>query len=49
YSLVNSKCFDNFSHTHEIAHNMGCRHDRDNTGADTEYSHGWRYCTGNDT
>ncbi|CAM9269926.1 unnamed protein product [Ectocarpus sp. 8 AP-2014] len=46
YSLVDSNCFDNLSHTHEIAHNMGCHHDRDNSDVDTDYSHGWRYCTG---
>ncbi|CAM9507519.1 unnamed protein product [Ectocarpus fasciculatus] len=49
FSLVNSNCFDNFSHTHEIGHNMGCRHNRENAGADTEYSHGWQYCTDTDT
>ncbi|CAM9444977.1 unnamed protein product, partial [Ectocarpus sp. 13 AM-2016] len=46
YSLVDSSCFDNLSHTHEIAHNMGCHHDRSNSDVDTAYSHGWRYCTG---
>ncbi|CAN0121836.1 unnamed protein product [Ectocarpus sp. 4 AP-2014] len=48
FSLVGSNCFDNFSHTHEIAHNMGCYHDRANSDADDDFRHGYRYCTGTD-
>ncbi|CAN0080080.1 unnamed protein product [Scytosiphon promiscuus] len=46
YSLIDDDCFDNHSHTHEMAHNLGCFHDRDNSNTQTDYSHGWRYCTG---
>ncbi|CAB1100369.1 unnamed protein product [Ectocarpus sp. CCAP 1310/34] len=48
FSLVDSNCFDNFSHTHEIAHNMGCYHDRENSLTQDDYRHGYRYCEGAD-
>eukprot|EP00752_Nemacystus_decipiens_P004376 g3999.t1 len=48
YSLLEVSCFDNHSHTHEMAHNLGCYHDRANSGPTTDYSHGYRYCTGAD-
>ncbi|CAB1101779.1 unnamed protein product [Ectocarpus sp. CCAP 1310/34] len=48
FSLVDSNCFDNFSHTHEIAHNMGCYHDKNNSDTQHAYRHGWRYCEGAD-
>ncbi|CAN0210802.1 unnamed protein product, partial [Ectocarpus sp. 6 AP-2014] len=48
FSLVGSNCFDNLSHTHEIAHNMGCYHDRLNSNTQDAYRHGYRYCTGTD-
>lgn len=46
YSVVGSNCLDNFVHTHEFGHNLGCRHDRENTSFDTDYAHGLRYCDG---
>lgn len=46
YSLMDDGCFDNLSHTHEMGHNLGCYHDRENSNTITDYSHGWRYCTG---
>lgn len=48
YSLMDVGCFDNYSHTHEMAHNLGCYHDRANSNIQSEYSHGWRYCTTGD-
>ena len=46
YSVMDDGCFDNHSHTHEMAHNLGCYHDRDNSNTQHAYRHGWRYCTG---
>eukprot|EP00903_Cladosiphon_okamuranus_P015479 g14291.t1 len=48
YSLMDDDCFDNFTHSHEMGHNLGCDHDRDNSsgGVNTDYGHGWRYCEG---
>lgn len=47
YSLVKVGCLDNFSHTHEFGRNIGCHHNRDNSNAQFEYSHGLQYidCT----
>jgi hypothetical protein len=45
YSTVYSQCFSTFSHIHEIAHNMGCSHDKSNAGATSvPYAVGYRYC-----
>eukprot|EP00752_Nemacystus_decipiens_P018442 g16533.t1 len=49
FSLIDARCFDGKSTTHEIGHNMGCYHDEANNAADNlpnDYSHGLRYCTG---
>ncbi|CAM9251578.1 unnamed protein product, partial [Ectocarpus sp. 12 AP-2014] len=47
FSVARATCFENFTHTHEIGHNLGCRHDRENdAGSEAEYAHGLRYCTG---
>ncbi|CAM9947269.1 unnamed protein product, partial [Sphacelaria rigidula] len=48
FSTVGANCFYNFSHTHEFGHNMGAHHDRENSNFDEEYSHGMRYCSGDD-
>ncbi|CAM9859654.1 unnamed protein product, partial [Ectocarpus fasciculatus] len=47
FSVARATCIENFTHTHEIGHNLGCRHDRGNDAeSQTEYAHGLRYCTG---
>lgn len=48
FSLTDANCLDNFTHTHEFGHSLGCEHDRENTERRwiTEYAHGMRYCTG---
>ncbi|CAN0476998.1 unnamed protein product, partial [Laminaria digitata] len=28
YSVVHTNCLPNFSHTHEVGHNLGANHDR---------------------
>jgi hypothetical protein len=46
HSTVYHGCFSTFSHIHEIGHNMGALHDRDNV-APADYggtNHGLRYC-----
>lgn len=48
FSVVKSSCLDNFSHTHEFGHNLGCDHDRDNANNPSEYAHAHRYCDGTD-
>ncbi|MEO5729220.1 MAG: M12 family metallo-peptidase [Byssovorax sp.] len=47
FSTVSSTCISNYSVTHELGHNMGCAHDRDNAGTTTyayPYAYGYRYC-----
>lgn len=44
FSLVKATCLDNYVHTHEYGHNLGCHHDRESTSWLTDYSHGTRYC-----
>ncbi len=47
FSVVNSTCISNYSFTHELGHNMGCGHDRENAGAGAyayPYSYGYKYC-----
>lgn len=47
FSVVSSACVANFSVAHEIGHNMGCLHNREDTtltGA-FPYSYGHRLCT----
>ncbi|CAM9938469.1 unnamed protein product, partial [Ectocarpus sp. 4 AP-2014] len=47
FSLMDSLCFDNWTQTHEFGHNLGCRHNRENTNTGmTDYGHGMRYCSG---
>ncbi|CAM9322195.1 unnamed protein product, partial [Hapterophycus canaliculatus] len=46
YSLMDDDCFDNYTHTHEMGHNLGCGHDRSHSSIQTDYSHGLRYCSG---
>ncbi|CAN0145382.1 unnamed protein product [Ascophyllum nodosum] len=44
YSVTNPICFNYFSHTHEMGHNFGCYHNREDTTTQTGYAHGYRYC-----
>lgn len=50
YSVVDVNCLHegSFIVPHELVHNLGCQHDRDNTNEKllTDYGHGWRYCDG---
>ncbi|CAN0355754.1 unnamed protein product [Ascophyllum nodosum] len=46
FGVVDPYCFFQFSHTHEIAHNMGCFHNREDSGTQHPYAHGYRYCDG---
>eukprot|EP00903_Cladosiphon_okamuranus_P009792 g9309.t1 len=52
YSFMDDDCWDNFTHSHEMVHNLGCDHDRENTNppttSGTSYNHGWRYCATSD-
>ena len=48
FSLADPNCFYQFTHTHELGHNLGCYHDRDNSNTETTYAHAYRYCTGAD-
>lgn len=46
FSVVSRQCISNFSFVHEIGHNMGATHDRDNAGGSTGAyadSYGWRF------
>ncbi|CAN0513178.1 unnamed protein product, partial [Laminaria digitata] len=47
YSVVHTNCLVNFSHIHEIGHNLGANHDRINSDAVHDYAHGFRQCKGN--
>ncbi|CAM9661323.1 unnamed protein product [Scytosiphon promiscuus] len=47
YSIVHVHCLMNFSHIHELGHNMGANHDRESSSTDHEYAHAQRYCSGN--
>ncbi|CAM9605666.1 unnamed protein product, partial [Ectocarpus fasciculatus] len=46
YSIVHTHCLDNLSHIHEIGHNMGANHNREDTSSEHDYAHAQRYCTG---
>ncbi|CAM9873433.1 unnamed protein product [Ectocarpus sp. 4 AP-2014] len=51
FSLIDARCFEGKTTTHEMGHNLGCLHDLANNGFDpaNDYSHGLRYCTGTGT
>ncbi|CAM9959250.1 unnamed protein product [Scytosiphon promiscuus] len=51
YSLIDARCFEGKTTTHEMGHNMGCLHDTANNNISpfNDYSHGMRYCTGTGT
>lgn len=46
FSVVNSACLSSYSLAHEIGHNLGNQHNRENagSGAAFNYSYGYRYC-----
>lgn len=46
YSVVHTNCLSNFSHIHEIGHNMGANHDKENSQSSHAYAHAHRYCDG---
>lgn len=46
FSVVHTNCLTNFSHTHEVGHNLGANHDRTNSNSDHAYAYGYRYCEG---
>jgi hypothetical protein len=47
HSIVYGGCFSQYSHIHEMSHNMGCQHDRDHGGGSHwSYGYGWKYCDG---
>ncbi|CAM9749061.1 unnamed protein product, partial [Laminaria digitata] len=46
YSIVHVNCINNFSHIHEIGHNMGANHNKENSNSAHEYAFAQRYCDG---
>lgn len=46
YSLMDVDCFNVYAHTHEMAHNFGCTHNKEDTDRVTDYSYGYRRCSG---
>lgn len=46
YSIVHTNCLTNFSHIHEIGHNMGANHNKENSRVSHEYAYAQRYCDG---
>ena len=51
FSVVNSDCFDNHTLAHELGHNQGNAHNRDNAANSGWYPHsyGYRKCTNRNT
>ncbi len=45
FSVTRHQCIANHTFGHELGHNLGCAHDRDNTssGGLFSYSYGWRF------
>jgi Metallo-peptidase family M12B Reprolysin-like len=43
YSVVSNSCLGQYSFSHEIGHNLGCRHDRANCDSSHAYAHGYQY------
>eukprot|EP00904_Undaria_pinnatifida_P002945 jgi/Undpi1/12651/HiC_scaffold_6.g02319.m1 len=46
YSVVHTNCLVNFSHIHEIGHNLGANHDKVNSDVGHAYAYGFRHCQG---
>lgn len=51
YSVVHTNCLSNFSHIHELGHNFGANHNKENVNVDNnsepKYNHAYRNCDGN--
>jgi len=43
YSVVDVDCISNYSYPHELGHNMGLQHDRDNAESEGRYSYAYGY------
>ncbi|CAM9373608.1 unnamed protein product [Scytosiphon promiscuus] len=49
FSVVEASCLDNLTHTHEIGHNLGAGHNREDASTrETDYAHGYRHCSSTD-
>ncbi len=46
-NVVDKDCISNFSFAHEVGHNLGCHHDRDNAGGSPAFSYSYGYRTPN--
>lgn len=48
YSVVHRTCLENVSYIHEIGHNLGANHDKENARLmpNDVYNHGYRQCNG---
>jgi len=47
FNVVDKDCITNFSFAHEVGHNLGCHHDRDNAGGGAAFSYAYGYRTPN--
>lgn len=45
FTVTDKDCVSNYSFAHELGHNMGCHHDRDNAGANVSYPYAYGYRT----
>ncbi|CAM9859463.1 unnamed protein product, partial [Hapterophycus canaliculatus] len=46
FSVVHTNCLPNFSHIHELGHNCGANHDKENAVTSHSYSYAYRVCSG---
>jgi hypothetical protein len=51
FSVTDRGCIANQTMTHEVGHNMGCQHNREDAGSAGlySYSYGWRFIGANDS
>ncbi len=47
FNVVDKDCVPNFTFAHEVGHNVGCHHDRDNAGGGAAFSYSYGYRTPN--
>lgn len=45
FSVTDKDCIGGYTFTHELGHNMGCHHDRDNAGPNVSYPYAYGYRT----